>query len=127
MPCSTVQLIDALICLQDRGEQVTHATDPLEYYQWRERSRGYGASIQFLPGERRGNRWMIWVSTQCIGCRRVTSETVLRIIHRHAASLVGRTAGWYNQVGIVRRELIPHRFDPATNALEGVENVRKNP
>ena len=80
----------------------------------------HGASIQFLPGEWRGNRWMIWVSAQGIGCCRVASEAVLRIVDRHITSLVCRATGLYNQVGILRRELIPHRFDPSADAFEGV-------
>lgn len=80
----------------------------------------YLSSIQFLPGERCGNRWVIRVSTQSIGCRRAASEAVLCIVHRHAASLVCRTAGGYNQIGVLRRQPIPHRFDPATDSLEGV-------
>src|SRR5438034_11422633 len=110
---STVQLVDVLISLQDWSEQVAYSTDPLEHHLRREGSRVNGASIQFFPGEGCGNRRVNWVSTQGIGCRSVASEAVLRIVHRHAASLVRRTVGEGNQVGIVRRELLPYRFDPS--------------
>ena len=48
----------------------------------------------------------IWVSTQGIGCRRVASKAVLRIVDRHATSQVCRTTGRCNQVGIHQRELL---------------------
>src|SRR6266700_4675725 len=123
---STVQLVDVLISLQDWSEKVAHSTDPLKHHMRREGSRVNGASIQFFPGEGCRNRRMNWVSAQGIGCRSVASKAVLRIVNRHAASLVRRTMGEGNQVGIVRREQLSNRFDPSADAFEGVAGPERH-
>src|SRR5258708_37469845 len=66
------------------------------------------------------------VSTQRVGGRRVASEAVLRVVHRYATSLVRRAGGESNQVGVARRELLSHRFDPGADALEGVAKPQRD-
>ena len=41
-------------------------------------------------------------------------------VHRHTAALVCHTVRESDQLGVARRESLPHGFDPGADALEGV-------
>ncbi len=114
------QLGDVLVCLQDWREQIAQLPDTFEHRLRCQVRRVDGAGIQLCPGERCGDRRMNRVGTQRVGGRRVAPDAVLRVVNRHAISPVRSTAREGNQVGVARRELLSHGFDPGADALEGV-------
>jgi hypothetical protein len=51
------KLGDALIFLQDRGEQIAQSPNPFEHFLWRKASWINSVLVQFCPRERGGDRW----------------------------------------------------------------------
>ena len=66
------------------------------------------------------------VSTQRVGGRRVAPDTVLGVVNRYAISPVRSTSSEGHQVGVVRRELLSHCFDPGADALEGMTGPERH-
>src|SRR6266852_9665156 len=113
-------LCDLLIRSEYWCEEIAKSPDALEDYRRSQVSGVNGASIQFFPAERRGDCWVSSAGTQGVGGRGVATDAVLSRVNCDAPSPVRRTLSDGNQIRIGASKLLPHRFDPAADALEGI-------
>src|SRR5216684_3276919 len=116
------KLCDVLISSEYCCETIAKSLDTIEYHLGGQICGANVTSIQFLPGERRGYRGMRSAGTQGVGGRCVATYAVLSRVNRDAPSQVRRALSDGDQIWIGGSELLPHRFDPAAYALEGIPN-----
>jgi len=101
-------------------EEIAKSLDALEYYLGGQ-IRGVNVTgIQFFPTERCGDCRVSSAGAQGVGRCCVATGAVLSRVNRDAPSPVRRTLSDGNQMRIGGSELLPHRFDPAAYAFEGV-------
>src|SRR6266550_138170 len=106
--------------MQDWCKEVTSPLDALKDDLRSQVSRVNVAAIQFFPAERCGDGRVSGAGTQGVGGGRVAADTVLSRVNRDVTSAMGRTMSQGNQLRIRSGELLPHRFDPGADALEGI-------